>query len=155
MKRNIIISSLALIIMSLLAFDASAANPSANKNDSIAAVVKLKNLKAKRDKLQKQIAVEDAKRNRQVAGVSPETSEEMNNRQDSICLALRSQLVDLNLQIREAGNYNFKKSVAESVQKLKARNKAQSDSLKRAAADSVAQSVKQKVKVPAKNQKQK
>ncbi|MBD5317205.1 MAG: hypothetical protein HDS11_06025 [Bacteroides sp.] len=146
MKLNIIIPSLALIVMSLLALDASAANPSASKEDSIAAVLKLKNLKIKREKLQKQIAAEDAKRNRQVAGVTPETNEEMNIRQDSICMALRSQLANLNLQISEAGNDNFKKSVAESVQKLKARNKAKSDSLKHPAVDSVAP-VKQKVKI--------
>lgn len=47
--------------------------------------------------LEKEIAEQDAKRNRQIPGVAPETMEGINDRQDSICLALRSQLVDLKL----------------------------------------------------------
>lgn len=71
-------------------------------NDSTPKNLNLKALKIKKDSLQKAIKVEDSKRNRQIAGVSPETMERINIRQDSICLALRSELTDLNLEIREA-----------------------------------------------------
>lgn len=71
------------------------------RNDSIATAVLLNGLQSKKDKLEKEIKVEDGKRNSQIAGVSPETLEIMNNRQDSICLALRSELVDIILEIKE------------------------------------------------------
>lgn len=71
------------------------------RNDSIATAVRLNGLQSKKDKLEKEIKVEDGKRNSQISGVSPETLETMNNRQDSICLALRSELVDVILEIKE------------------------------------------------------
>lgn len=73
----------------------------ASKADTIAHTVKLKALHAKRDSLMQRINVEDAKRNTQINGVTPERQEELNNRQDSICLSLRSQLVDVVLEIKE------------------------------------------------------
>lgn len=73
----------------------------ASKADTIAHTVKLKALHAKRDSLMQRINVEDAKRNIQINGVTPERQEELNNRQDSICLSLRSQLVDVVLEIKE------------------------------------------------------
>ena len=71
------------------------------KTDSIATALRLKTLQSKRESLQKEIKAQDAKRNKQIPGVSAETLEEMNNRQDSICLALRSELTDVILEIRE------------------------------------------------------
>lgn len=71
------------------------------RNDSTARAVRLKTLHEKRNRLQKEIKAEDAKRNRQMSGVAPETLEKMNDRQDSICLALRSELTDVVLEIRE------------------------------------------------------
>ena len=71
------------------------------RNDSIAANLKLNGLRSKRDKLQKEIKIQEAKRNIQTNGVAPETLEEMNDRQDSVCLALRSELVDVILEIKE------------------------------------------------------
>lgn len=62
---------------------------------------KLTELKREKERLSNQIKVEDAKRNKQVPGVAYETLENMNDCQDSICLTLRSQLVDINLEIKQ------------------------------------------------------
>lgn len=70
-------------------------------NDSISITLKLQALQGKRDRLQKKIKEEDSKRNQRIPGVSPERMEEMNDRQDSICLALRSELIDVVLEIKE------------------------------------------------------
>lgn len=89
--------------MAITGFSFFAMSPqtSTSRNDSIATAVRLNGLQSKKDKLEKKIKVEDGKRNSQITGVSPETLEEMNNRQDSICLALRSELVDVILEIKE------------------------------------------------------
>ena len=63
--------------------------------------VKIKDLTAKRDSLKKQITIEDAKRGKVINGVTPETLESLNEKQDSICLDLRSRLVSVELQIKE------------------------------------------------------
>ena len=77
------------------------AQETVSRNDSITNAIKLKSLQAQREKLVKEIEVEDRKRNMQINGVSPERQEELNNQQDSICLSLRSQLVDVMLEIKE------------------------------------------------------
>lgn len=99
-----IILSLAVVAMSLsMAQEVSAqiATQPTAKNDSIATALRLNTLQSKKGSLQKEIKVQDAKRNRQISGVSAETLEEMNNKQDSLCLALRSELVDVILEIKE------------------------------------------------------
>lgn len=63
--------------------------------------LKIKELTARRDNLQKQIKTEDSKRNQIIRGISLEAQEQMNERQDSICLALRSQLVSVDLELKE------------------------------------------------------
>lgn len=99
-----IILSLAIVAMSLsMAREVSAqvsTDPVA-KNDSIATALRLNTLQSKKESLQKEIKVQDAKRNKQISGVTAETLEDMNNKQDSICLALRSELVDVILKIKE------------------------------------------------------
>lgn len=70
-------------------------------NDSIMNIVRVKALIENRAELKKQIAVEDAKRNKVINGVTPEVQEAMNDEQDSICLNLRSQLVALELELKE------------------------------------------------------
>ena len=50
---------------------------------------------------------QDSKRNAVYNGVSPETQERMNDRQDSLCLDLRSQLVDVQLEIKEVKRANL------------------------------------------------
>ena len=72
-----------------------------NRNDSIAKAVRLKSLQGRRNELQREIKIQDTKRNKQMIGVSPKAQEEINDRQDSICLALRSELADVILEIKE------------------------------------------------------
>lgn len=99
MKQNIFLI-VAIVIASFIGNDMSA-QTTPTRNDSIATTLRLKGLRDKREKLQNEIKVQDANRNKQMAGVTPETLEEMNDRQDSICLALRSELVDVMLEIKE------------------------------------------------------
>ena len=70
-------------------------------NDSIMNTVRVKVLTEKRAELKKQIAVEDAKRNKIIDGVTPEVQEAMSDEQDSICLDLRSRLVAVELELKE------------------------------------------------------
>lgn len=99
MKRIIMIAAVA--VAAGVFSTGLAAQTNVSRNDSIASALKLNGLHAKKDKLEKLIKTEDAKRNSQIAGVSPESLEAMNNRQDSICLALRSELLDVILEIKE------------------------------------------------------
>ena len=62
--------------------------------------------------LQKQITVEDKKRNAVIEGVSPETLEKRNERQDSICLELRSELTDVEIELKELGADNTTAQIA-------------------------------------------
>lgn len=70
-------------------------------NDSIMHTVRVKVLTEKRAELKKRIAVEDGKRNKIINGVTLEVQEEINDKQDSICLDLRSQLVTVELELKE------------------------------------------------------
>lgn len=90
----------AVTIMSLLVPQEISAR-TVEKIDSIALAHRLKALRSKKDSIQREIKVQDAKRNREIAGVTAETMEEMNDKQDSLCLALRSELVDVTLEIKE------------------------------------------------------
>lgn len=72
-----------------------------SNQDSITTVLKIKELKVREHNLKNKIAVEDAKRNQHLEGVTPETQERLNNKQDSICLDLRSQLVEVELEMKE------------------------------------------------------
>ena len=74
---------------------------SADDRESIIAAIKVKELTLRKEVLEKQIASEDSKRNQTIAGVSLQTQELLNDRQDSVCLALRSQLVSLELELKE------------------------------------------------------
>lgn len=71
------------------------------KADTIKVQIKIKELKQTELALKKSIETEDKKRNQTIEGVSEVSMNEMNERQDSICLDLRSQLVDIQLQIKE------------------------------------------------------
>lgn len=71
------------------------------KGDSAMLALKIKDLNVRKASLQKQIETEDKKRNRVIEGVDPESMELINDRQDSICLALRSQLTDVQLELNE------------------------------------------------------
>lgn len=79
----------------------SVAESREEKADSIAVAIRLKVLETKQAELEKRIKIEDGKRNRVIEGVSPESLERLNERQDSVCLELRSRLVGVQLQIRD------------------------------------------------------
>lgn len=70
-------------------------------NDSTLIILKIKDLNHKKEILEKKIKEEDAKRNQPLPGVSQQTREQINDKQDSICLSLRSQLVNINLELKE------------------------------------------------------
>ena len=69
--------------------------------DSITTALKIRELKIRKQSLQQRIATEDKKRNQVFDGVTPENQEMLNDRQDSICLDLRSQLVAVELEMEE------------------------------------------------------
>jgi hypothetical protein len=69
--------------------------------DSIAVSLRVKTLEGCKADLTQKIAEAEAQRNTQVAGASAATLEALNDRQDSLCLALRSQLVDVELELGE------------------------------------------------------
>lgn len=96
MKTNMIKYS--LFVVGLLSFTTMSAQ---TKTDSTVAVLKIKEVTQRIASLEKQIAAADQKRNTVVSGVAPETLEAMNDRQDSICLSLRSQLVSAQLELKE------------------------------------------------------
>lgn len=105
MKRLTTILGILLIITAALAQNSQSTVPAQDiqdaRQDSTLIALKIKELNAWKEALAKQIKAEDAKRNRAVHGVSPETQEILDDKQDSICLALRSQLVAVNLELRE------------------------------------------------------
>ena len=71
------------------------------KADTVKVQVKIKELKQTEVTLKKRIEIEDKKRNQNIEGVSEISMNDINERQDSICLDLRSQLVDVQLQVKE------------------------------------------------------
>lgn len=78
------------------------ANASAQtKTDTVKVQIKIKELKQTEATLKKRIGTEDKKRNRNIEGVSETSMDVINQRQDSVCLELRSQLVDVQLQVKE------------------------------------------------------
>ncbi len=89
-----------LCIMAVICVSAYAQNDSQNKDDAVQAI-KVKGLNARKANLQRQIKIEDQKRNQTLNGVTAETQEILNEKQDSICLELRSQLVSVELELKE------------------------------------------------------
>lgn len=88
----------AALLLLLLGTAAAAQTPDLSARIS---ALKVRELNMRKEALQQQIAVEDAKRNQSVDGVSPEEQERLNDQQDSICLQLRSDLVSVELQLKE------------------------------------------------------
>lgn len=82
-------------------------------NDTITMNLKLKTLFNKEIALKNKIKEEDGKRNAVYNDVSPETQEMLNDRQDSICLDLRSQLIDVQLEILELKRVNLMHTVTQ------------------------------------------
>lgn len=71
------------------------------KVDTVKVQIKIKELKQTEVTLKKHIEIEDKKRNQNIEGVSEISMNDINERQDSICLDLRSQLVEVQLQVKE------------------------------------------------------
>lgn len=94
MKRYIIPA-----ITMLMAF--STASFAQNQADTLRTRARIAELTIKRDQLKQRIAAEDKKRGSQIADVAPEQMELINLRQDSLCLALRSQMTEVELEIKE------------------------------------------------------
>lgn len=69
--------------------------------DSTYQAIKVKELQMRKQAIEKQIKQEDAKRDQILTGVSAESQEFINDKQDSICLDLRSQLVSVELELKE------------------------------------------------------
>lgn len=99
MKTKIFTGLIVAILALFSATNASAQEKTAA--DSTATIIKLRTLNQKKDALNKQIAAEDKKRNQTIDGVSPASMEQINLAQDSICLELRSELVSVELEIKE------------------------------------------------------
>lgn len=113
-----------IITITLLAFILSFGNgidaqTRQQPTNSTITSVRLHNLRAKSNKLQNEIRVQDAKRNQQVAGVSPESMEIINERQDSICLALRSELVDVMLEMKEIAPDKHNQPLLEQLNQIR------------------------------------
>lgn len=108
----------AMAIGMLLFSIESNAQGQTSQNDSTVNAIKIKNLKNRKAALQKQIAVEDKKRNAVIEGVSPETLEKRNERQDSICLELRSELTVVELELKELGADNTTAQIAQQYNNL-------------------------------------
>ena len=109
--QNIIIASCLLLMCCIMSnLHASTFHPQnvRSNNDTIQAV-RLKVLSAQEKSLQKKILEQDKKRNATYNDVSTETMERLNDRQDSICLDLRSQLVTIQLEMAEIKKENLKK----------------------------------------------
>lgn len=99
MKTKIFTTLIVAIIAVFGATNASAQEKASV--DSTATVIKLRTLNQKKDGLAKRIAAEDKKRGQIIDGVSPVSMERINLVQDSICLELRSELVSVELEIKE------------------------------------------------------
>lgn len=96
MKKRIIFAALAAMIGGSSLLIAQTPDPQVPSAD-----IKKAALEKKKDQLQREIKEEDAKRNQIVPGVRPEVLEQINDSQDSLCLSLRSQLVDVELELKE------------------------------------------------------
>ena len=95
------IKSLKYGILLLAIMSVSTANAQDDKISATANAVKVKELNLKKQQLAQRIAIEDRKRNRHEHGMSPEKQEILNLKQDSICLELRSELVNIECEIKE------------------------------------------------------
>lgn len=93
--------ALAAVVISVCGVPDVACAQKKVETDSTVNKIRLNTLRQRRTELQKKIEDEDKKRNRVIEGVSAESLERMNMAQDSICLELRSELVGVELEIKE------------------------------------------------------
>lgn len=100
MKNMVTFRMIMIVFLAFICLTVSA-QQKLSPNDSIMSTVRVKVLTEKRTELKKQIAIEDAKRNKIIDDVTPKVQEAMNDEQDSICLDLRSRLVAVELELKE------------------------------------------------------
>lgn len=86
-------------------------------SDDSAIAVQLKLLKNRMISLQKELDEEMSKRDIRVNGVTPQALEEMNDRQDSICLDIKSRLVVVQLEIEELKKWNLIQAISSQQDK--------------------------------------
>lgn len=97
MNRNRIF---AVVFAMLLAAPIVAQSDKQGDSD-LRSVVKIKELNQRKAELQRELTVAESKRNMDRNGVAYDTQERLNIRQDSICLELRSELVEIELELKE------------------------------------------------------
>ncbi len=84
-------------------------------NDSTKNAKIIKELTLKKEALEKRIAIEDGKRNQSLNGVSEESMEMINDKQDSLCLQLRSDLVTVKLELEEVTPDNTVSTIVDKL----------------------------------------
>ena len=111
----------ALMVLSFLPIEANAQT----SLDSTAVAIRVKTLNTKKAELKKEIETEDKKRDKVVEGVSPEVNERINMEQDSVCLALRSELVSVELELNEIAPNATEAAIIRQYNALKRQNAAE------------------------------
>lgn len=99
MRTGKVIIFVCLLLLSVTAFSQN--DNAVIVNDTLTNDKRIEELKTQKNILMDQIKIEDAKRNMFADSLSFEQMEMINNRQDSICLDLRSKLTYINLELRE------------------------------------------------------
>ena len=99
MRTGKVIIFVCLLLLSVTAFSQN--DNAVIVNDTLTNDMRVEELKTQKNILMDQIKIEDAKRNMFADSLSFEQMEMINNRQDSICLDLRSKLTYINLELRE------------------------------------------------------
>lgn len=118
---------LGIIIVCEFAISGTVSAQNKSKQDSILTTIRLNELKTRQAEVQKKIDAEDRKRNQSIGGVSVETMEKMNRTQDSICLELRSQLVEIELEIAELAPAKLPTQFIQQYNQLRQSQNNQSD----------------------------
>ena len=99
MRTGKVIIFVCILLLSVTAFSQN--DNAVIVNDTLTNDMRIEELKTQKNILMDQIKIEDAKRNMFADSLSFEQMEMINNRQDSICLDLRSKLTYINLELRE------------------------------------------------------
>ncbi len=111
-----IITFAAFLLLSLTAFSQS--DNSALTNEPVTGVNRMEELTEQKKVLLKQIKIEDSKRNKVDDSMSFEQMEEINDRQDSICLDLRSKMVYVELEINELKRNDVSSVIRDKIDKI-------------------------------------
>lgn len=93
------------------------------ENDTTADMMRIQKLNAQKDSLLNQIKIEDAKRNMIIDSLSFEQMEIINDRQDSICLDLRSKLTYINLELKELEKHKISSVISDKMNHINQNNK--------------------------------